>query len=82
VDVVSFFSPSAVENLRGLLGTEAFSRLGAQAAMAAVGPVTAEGLRRAGVPVAIEAGEATAESVADAIANYFSSRAAPQVRSL
>jgi uroporphyrinogen III methyltransferase/synthase len=82
VDVVSFFSPSAVENLRGLVGTEAFSRLGARAAMAAVGPVTAEALRRAGVTVAIEAIEATAESVADAIAKYFSSRAAPQVRSL
>jgi len=81
-DVVSFFSPSAVENLRGVLGTEAFSRLGARAAMAAVGPVTAEALRRAGVPVAIEASEATAESVAGAIAKYFSSRAAPQVRSL
>ncbi len=82
VDVVSFFSPSAVVNLRGILGTEAFSRLGARAAMAAVGQVTAEALRRAGVPVAIEAREATAESVADAIARYFSSRAAPQVRSL
>jgi len=82
VDVVSFFSPSAVENLRSLIGAEAFSRLGARAAMAAVGPVTAEALRRAGVPIAIEAREATTESVADAIAKYFSSRAAPQVRSL
>jgi uroporphyrinogen-III synthase len=82
VDVVSFFSPSAVENLRGVLGAEEFSRLGARAAVAAVGPVTAEALRRAGVPVAIEAREATAESVADAIAKYFSSRAASQVRSL
>lgn len=82
VDVVTFFSPSAVENLRRLLGTEAFSRLGARAAMAAVGPVTAEALHRAGVPVAIEAREATTESVADAIAKYFSSRAAPQARSV
>jgi uroporphyrinogen III methyltransferase/synthase len=82
VDVVSFFSPSAVENLRGLLGAEAFLRLAARAAMVAVGPVTAEALRRAGATVAIEASEATAESVADAIAKYFSSRPAPQVRSL
>src|SRR5947209_15731670 len=32
------FSPSAVVNLRGILGTEAFSRLGARAAMAARAP--------------------------------------------
>ena len=82
VDVVSFFSPSAVENLRAMLGGEAFARLGARAAMAAVGPVTTEALRRAGVPVAIEAREATAKSVASAIAKYFSSRAVPPVRSL
>jgi uroporphyrinogen-III synthase len=81
VDVVSFFSPSAVENLRSELGAEVLSRLGAQAALAAVGPVTAAALRKAGLPVAIEASEATAESMAAAIVKHFSSRSVSQARS-
>lgn len=72
VDVISFFSPSAIENMRADLGEEVLSRLGARAALAAVGPVTAAALRSAGLPVAIEAPLATAESMAGAIANYFS----------
>ena len=72
VDVISFFSPSAIENMRGELGEEVLSRLGAKAALAAVGPVTAAALRDAGLRVAIEAPLATAESMAAAIANYFS----------
>jgi uroporphyrinogen-III synthase len=72
VDVISFFSPSAIENMRCALGDELFSRLGKKTAMAAVGPVTAAALRSAGVPVAIEAPLATAESMAAAIADYFS----------
>jgi uroporphyrinogen-III synthase len=72
VDVISFFSPSAIENMRGELGEGVLSRLGAKAALAAVGPVTAAALRNAGLPVAIEAPRATAESVAAAIENYFS----------
>lgn len=81
VDVVSFFSPSAVENLRIELGAEVMSRLGARAAFAAVGPVTAAALRKAGLPVAIEASEATAESVAAAITKHFSSPSVSQARS-
>jgi len=72
VDVISFFSPSAIENMRVELGDELFSRLGTKTAMAVVGPVTAAALRCAGVPVAIEAPLATAESMAAAIAEYFS----------
>ena len=82
VDVVSFFSPSAVENLRGELSAEALSRLAARAALAAVGPVTAAALRSAGLPVTIEAEEATTESMATAIAKYFAARSVPQARSL
>ena len=81
VDVVSFFSASAVENLRGELGAEVLSRLGARAAMAAVGPVTAAALRKAGLPVAIQALEATAESMAAAIVKHFSSPTVSQARS-
>jgi uroporphyrinogen-III synthase len=82
VDVVSFFSPSAIENMRAELGEEVLSRLGAKAAMAAVGPVTAAALRDAGLRVAIEAPLATAESMAAAIANYFSPIAGSQARAV
>jgi uroporphyrinogen-III synthase len=82
VDVISFFSPSAIENMRVELGQEVLVRLGARAALAAVGPVTAAALRGAGLPVAIEAPLATAESMAAAIANYFSSTADSQARAL
>ena len=73
VDVVSFFSPSAVENVRGELGAEVLSALGARGALAAVGRVTAAALQKAGLPVAIEAPEATAESMTTAIVEHFSS---------
>jgi uroporphyrinogen III methyltransferase/synthase len=82
VDAVSFFSPSAVENLCGELGVEVLSRLGARAAFAAVGPVTAAALRKAGLPVAIESRLATGESMAAAIAKYFMARTASQSGSL
>jgi uroporphyrinogen-III synthase len=71
VDVISFFSPSAIENMRVALGDELLARLAAGAALAAVGPVTAAALRDAGFRVAIEAPLATSESMASAIANYF-----------
>jgi uroporphyrinogen-III synthase len=73
VDVISFFSPSAVENLRDELGSELLSQLAARVALAAVGRVTAAALRQAGLPVAIEAPKATAESMGEALEKYFSS---------
>jgi uroporphyrinogen-III synthase len=82
VDVISFFSPSAIENMRADLGEELLSRLGAIAALAAVGPVTSASLRNVGLPVAIEAPFATAESMAAAIANYFSPAADSKARAL
>jgi uroporphyrinogen-III synthase len=81
VDVVSFYSPSAVDNVRGELGAGILAELGTRAALAAVGRVTAAALQKAGLPVAIESPEATAESMAAAIANYFSSSAPPVPRS-
>jgi len=82
VDVISFFSPSAIENMRGELGEELLSRLGAKAVLAVVGPVTAAALRSAGLRVAIEAPLATAESVAAAIANYFAPIAGSEARAV
>jgi uroporphyrinogen-III synthase len=82
VDVISFFSPSSIENMLGELGEEVLSRLGAKVALAAVGPVTAAALRNVGLPVAIEAPLATAESMAAAIENYFSSSAGSNARAV
>ena len=82
VDLVSFFSPSAVQNLRSELGDETLRRLASKAAFAAVGPVTAAALRNAGLRVAIEAPIATAESMALAIADYFSASARSQAGNL
>ncbi len=82
VDVISFFSPSAIENMRAELGEEVVSRLGTKAAVAAVGPVTVAALRNAGLPVAIEAPLATSESMAAAIANYFSPSADSKARAV
>ena len=82
VDVIAFFSPSAIENMRAELGEEVLSRLGAKATLAAVGPVTAAALRDVGLPVAIQAPLATAESMAVAIANYFSPISGSQARAV
>jgi uroporphyrinogen-III synthase len=80
IDAISFFSPSAIENLRAELGEALLSCMGQNVAVAAVGPVTAAALRNAGLSVTIEAPLATAESMATAIANYFSQRAAKRAR--
>jgi uroporphyrinogen-III synthase len=82
VDVITFFSPSAIENMRGELGDEMLSRLCKKAALAAVGPVTAAALRNAGFTVAIEAPLATAESMVAAIEKYFSPGTGSKARSV
>jgi uroporphyrinogen III methyltransferase/synthase len=80
VDVISFFSPSAVENVRSLLGADVLQQLEPQVAFAAVGPVTAAALRNAGLRVAIEAEKATAEAAAKAMVKYFASFTEAQAR--
>ena len=82
VDVISFFSPSAIENMRVALGEELLTRLGAKAKLAAVGPTTAAALRGAGLTVAIQAPRATAESMAVAIATYFSTNTETKARAI
>jgi uroporphyrinogen-III synthase len=81
VDIISFFSPSAVESLSAEFGHEIMARLSARAALAAVGPVTAAAMRKAGMHVALEASEATADSMISAIVNHFSSPTYSQARS-
>jgi uroporphyrinogen-III synthase len=86
VDAVCFFSPSAVDSMIAALGHEVMSGVAAQAAMVAIGPVTAAALRAAGLEAGIEAEAATVESVVQALTRHFSfpggSPAGSQARSL
>ncbi len=80
VDVVSIFSPSALENLRAEFGAETLQRVSANAAIAAVGPVTAAAIRDAGLPVAIQAREATGASLVEAVCEYYAANSCPKAR--
>jgi uroporphyrinogen-III synthase len=71
VDAVIFFSPSAVEQFVGALGSETLERVGERTALAAVGPVTASSILAAGSLAAVEAPEATAASVVAALERHF-----------
>lgn len=73
VDVISFYSSSAFHSLAELVGLEPLRAT----ALAAIGPVTAAAIREAGLPVAIEAPQATSESFVAALVDYFSVRCEP-----
>lgn len=72
VDVITCASPSAFRRLGELAGMEALHGLAASVAFAAIGPVTADAIRRAGLPVAIEAQQPTSAGFAAAIVKYYS----------
>jgi uroporphyrinogen-III synthase len=67
VDVVTFASPSAIENFV-TAAAEWVPRIGA----AVIGPVTEEACRKAGIEVRVVADPATAEGLAAAIERHFS----------
>jgi uroporphyrinogen-III synthase len=71
-DAVTFFSPSAFREFQNLLGPDVLAKWNSRVAFAAVGPVTAEAIRSAALPVAIEADEATADSLVAALERHFS----------
>jgi uroporphyrinogen III methyltransferase/synthase len=70
-DAITFFSPSAFRHFAGLFGNESLRRLSARVALAAVGPVTAEAIRQAGLPVAVEAAQATTGALVAALERHF-----------
>jgi hydroxymethylbilane synthase len=71
-DAIAFFSPSAFREFQKLMGSDGLSKCDSRIAFAAVGPVTAESIRSAGLPVAIEADEATTGSLVAALQRHFS----------
>jgi len=72
VDAVAFASPSAVRSVVAALGERA--PLLGRAALAAIGPTTAEAIRAAGLRVDVQPSEYTAVALADAIAARLGAR--------
>ena len=70
-DAVLFFSPSAVQHFAELFGGEQLRALQDKLAITAVGPVTANVLRQAGVGRAVLAGDTTAAAVVNALEKHF-----------
>ena len=70
-DVIAFASPSTFHHFADLIGGDMLPGLAERAKFAALGPTTAGAIREAGLPVEIEAAEATSIGLARAIANYF-----------
>lgn len=70
IDAIAFFSPSAVESFL----TRVASRLrsaGQCPALAAIGATTAEAIRQAGFPVAVQAEHPTVAAFCQALSRYF-----------
>ncbi len=70
-DAVTFFSPSAFREFEKLIGSDALAKWDSRLALAAVGPATAQAIRGAGLPVAIESDEATTASLVAALQRHF-----------
>jgi uroporphyrinogen-III synthase len=77
-DVAVFSSPSAFHNLEGFLAAGTLAALAEKVRYAAIGPTTAKAMRAAGVRVHMEAEEASAAGLADAIVKYFQEHPVPE----
>lgn len=71
-DAIAFFSPSAFREFQKLMGSEDLAKYDSRVAFAAVGPVTAEAIRGAGLRIAIEADQATTDSLVKVLEQHFS----------
>jgi uroporphyrinogen III methyltransferase/synthase len=74
-DAVLFFSPSAVQHFAELVGGEQLRALQDKLAITAVGPVTANALREAGVGRTVMAGDTTVGAVVAALEEHFTATA-------
>jgi uroporphyrinogen III methyltransferase/synthase len=72
-DAILFFSPSAVQHYAELAGAEQLRKLQDRVVITAVGPVTANALREAGVARMVVAPDTTATSVIQALEQHFES---------
>ena len=71
VDAILFFSPSAVQHFAELCGGEQLWALQDKLAIAAVGPVTANALREAGMRRFVVSADTTAAAVIEALERHF-----------
>lgn len=67
-----FASPSAFCNFARIMGETDLKRFASCSAFAAIGPTTAQAIRRAGVPVAIEAAKPNSDEIIKAMIAHFS----------
>ena len=70
-DAILFFSPSAVQHFAEFVGAAELGEIASKLAVTAVGPVTANVLREAGVRPAVVAQDTTAVSVVEALEGHF-----------
>jgi uroporphyrinogen-III synthase len=70
-EAILFFSPSAVQHFVEMIGGEQLRALEDKMAITAVGPVTANALRDAGVRHIVQAEDTTAAAVVEALEEYF-----------
>ena len=70
-EAILFFSPSAVQHFVEMTGGEQLRDLEDKMAITAVGPVTANALRHAGVRSIVQARDTTAIAVVEALEEYF-----------
>jgi len=71
-DVITFTSSSTVANFAKLVGENKIDEVVKGVAIASIGPVTSETLRKLGLTVTIEAYESTMAGLVTAIQEYFS----------
>lgn len=71
VDAVIFFSPSAVREFAGAVGSEKFRQIGDRVTLAAVGSVTAAAIREAGATASVEGPKATPVALVLALEQHF-----------
>jgi len=71
VDAIALASPSAFERLAEQVGMVTLHELTGHVALAAIGPVTADAIRQAGLPVAIVPAKPSAEALVEALAAHF-----------
>ena len=71
VDIISFFSASAFRSVSKRVGVDVLGRV----SIAAIGPVTADAIREAGLKVAVESKVPTAKALVTAMLAHFSTPA-------
>jgi uroporphyrinogen-III synthase len=78
VDAITLASPSAFERLTEQIGDAALAALVERVPLAAIGPVTADAIRRAGLPVAVVPQKPSAAAFVKALAAHFAQAAGAQ----